>query len=136
MKFPAILMLVGAALLGIGALSLAERTGKSFALFDNMPYKGKPDTAKDGFVASYTLYEDKYWPNKRDPGTVPNRETFEAVVRAEAKNPGPLVIDVERISLSRGSPEALRSNLETLEKLADWRTRHPDNYVWNDKTGW
>jgi hypothetical protein len=121
MKILGLLLAVGAALSGTrAALSSAQVARKSFALYDNMSYKRKPDTAKDGFIASDTLYEDKIWPNKREAGTLPNREAFEALVRAEARNPGPLVIDIERISLSRGSTETLRNTLETLEKLADW----------------
>jgi len=116
----AILVLTVAALWGAGAaLSGAPGAEKGFPIYDNMSYRGKPDTAKDGLIAATILYEDKIWPNKQQLGASPNRETFQALVKAEASNPGPLVIDIESMSL-RASPESARHNMETLAKLADW----------------
>lgn len=116
----AFLVLIIPVLWGAGAaLSVTEGARGSFPIYDNMFYKGKPDTAKDGFIAANILYEDKIWRNKRQLGALPNRETFQALVQAEASNPGPLVIDIESMSL-RASPESAHHNMETLAKLADW----------------
>ena len=56
----AILLLLASALIGTGA-AVFERPDdkKSFPIYDNLFYKGKPDTAKDGLIASDVLYEDK-----------------------------------------------------------------------------
>jgi hypothetical protein len=54
-----------ACLFGIGALVAVERP---FVVYDNMYYKGKPDTVRSGLVESNIVYENKIWPNKRDVG--------------------------------------------------------------------
>jgi hypothetical protein len=116
----AILLLLASALIGTGA-AVFERPEdqKSFLIYDNLFYKGKPDTAKDGLIASNVLYEDKIWPDKQAPRVLPSREAFEALVREHATNPGPLVIDIEHISL-RSSPESARQSMKLLAQLADW----------------
>jgi len=107
-------------ILATGAvLLLAEGPKKSFAIYDNMFYKSKPDTAPSGLIPSNILYEDKIWPGHQGAGLLPNRETFEALVRDTTANPGPLVIDIESVSL-RVSPENAQRNAEMLAKLADW----------------
>lgn len=102
-----------------GQSTTANKTGKNFPIYDNMAYKEKPDTVKAGLVPSNVIYEAKIWPERRQAGTPPDRDAFQAVVRSEATNPGPLVIDIETISL-RGPVEIARYNMETLAKLADW----------------
>lgn len=92
---------------------------KSFPIYDNMYYKGKPNTARAGLIASNILYENKIWPNKQDYGILPDRSAFEALVRKFIANPGPLVIDIESLPL-KGSPEVARHNMKVLAKLADW----------------
>lgn len=121
MKFISrLLLMILAMLLGTTAvLSLAEVSATVFPIYDNMLYKGKPDTGQYGLIPSNILYENKFWPNRQTMGTLPDREIFQALVRAACVNPGPLVIDVESISL-RTSPDAARHNAETLAKLADW----------------
>jgi len=96
-----------------------KTTGKKFLMFDNMAYKEKPDTSPDGLVASNAIYEKQIWPDRRSAGALPEHETFVKLVRGEAKNPGPLVIEIESLSL-RGSAELARHNMEILAKLADW----------------
>jgi hypothetical protein len=97
----------------------ANKAGKNFPIYDNMDYKQKPDTTQDGLIPSNVIYENKIWPNRRDAGTLPDRDTFQSLVRATASKPGPLVIDIETISL-RSPLEIARHNMETLKKLADW----------------
>jgi hypothetical protein len=84
-----------------------------------MFYKGKPGTAAYGLIPSNVLYENKIRPDSRDVRTLPNRDAFQSLLRAAAVNPGPLVIDIESVSL-RASPETARDNAETLAKLANW----------------
>ena len=96
------------------------QSGKqAFSLYDNMFYKGKPDTAGDGLIASNILYENQIWPKRQNMAVLPKREEFEALVRQAIVSPGPLVIEVESFPL-RGTPEAARHNMEILAKLADW----------------
>lgn len=100
-----------------------------------MLYKEKPDTTKAGLIPSDVIYEDKLWPNHRQVGTLPDHQTFLARVRATNVNPGPLVIDIESVSL-RMSPELARYNAATLGKLADWaHEAAPDKvigYYWHE----
>ena len=86
---------------------------------NSMAYKRKPDTAKDDLIKSNILYEAQIWPERQGWGTLPNREVFEALVRAKCTNPGPLVIDIEHISIG-GSPGAPHHNVPMLAQLADW----------------
>ncbi len=104
------------------ALALAGGTAgpdEAFPIYDNMYYKGKPDTTRTGLIASNIVYENKIWPNKQDVGTLPDRVAYESLVRKLSANPGPLVIDVESLPL-KGSAGTARHNMEVLAKLADW----------------
>jgi hypothetical protein len=97
----------------------SAKNDRKFAIYDNMAYKEKPDTALDGLIPSNVIYEKEIWPDRRQAGTLPDQNAFQSLVRAEATKPGPLVIDIETISL-RGPVEIARRNMETLGKLADW----------------
>jgi hypothetical protein len=113
-------LLLAVLLLTTGAvLLLAERPRPTFPIYDNMFYKRKPDTAMSGLIPSNILYEDKIWPSHQGAGTLPNHDTFLALVRAATTNPGPLVIDIESVSV-RVSPDIARRNAEMLAELADW----------------
>lgn len=101
-----------------GTVAAAE-SGRSFLAYDNMFYRGKPNTAADGLQGSNILYENLIWPHKEDFGILPNRSVFVALVRSHIANPGPLVIDIEQLPL-KGSPEVARDNMETLARLAGW----------------
>jgi len=92
---------------------------RAFPIYDNMFYKGKPNTAIQGLIASNILYENRIWPNRQDIGVLPDRETFQSLVRASIESPGPLVIDVESLPLT-GSADAARHNAQVLATLADW----------------
>jgi hypothetical protein len=121
MKARAAILLIAVSAVFVVGLSVAWAAGgeRGFPIYDNMYYKGKPDTSMNGLVASNILYENKIWPNKQEVGTLPDRKAFESLVRKFIANPGPLVIDIESLPL-KGSPEAARKNMETLAKLADW----------------
>jgi len=97
----------------------AHEDAPSFPIYDNLFYRGKPDTAREGLVLSNILYEGLIWPYGQKFGVLPDRSAFEAIVRAHSTNPGPLVIDIEKLPL-KGSPDAARKHLETLATLADW----------------
>jgi hypothetical protein len=121
-------MKVYAALLLLSAFSLAaaipNESGvagdqRSFPIYDNLFYRGKPDTSREGLIAANILYENKIWPPGEAFGALPSRNAFQAIVRSHIANSGPLVIDIEKLPL-KGSPEAARHNAETLAKLADW----------------
>jgi len=91
----------------------------AFIIYDNLFYRGKPDTVREGLVASNIIYEGKIWPRKNESGSLPNRAEFQATVREHIANPGPLVLDIEELPLKGPQETALR-NLEVLTKLADW----------------
>jgi hypothetical protein len=91
----------------------------SFVIYDNLFYRGKPDTVREGLVASNIIYEGKIWPRKKEYGSLPNRAEFQSLVREHVANPGPLVLDIEELPL-KGSQEIVLHDLEVLAKLADW----------------
>lgn len=99
--------------------SAVAQDQRSFTIYDNLFYRGKPDTARDGLVVANILYENKIWPPGGAFGVLPSQTAFAAIVDLHIANPGPLVIDIEKLPL-KGSPETARHNLETLAKLADW----------------
>jgi hypothetical protein len=110
-------------------LLLCAAAGRSFPVFDNMFFRGKPPTDADGLTLSNIVYQDTIWPHDRGYGTLPPRPAFEAVVRANDLNPGPLVLDIERMPL-KGSAETIRRRLDVLATLADWaRAAAPENLV-------
>jgi hypothetical protein len=107
----------------------------SFGVFDNMSYRGKPDTTLDGLVLSNIVYEGSIWPHDKNYGVLPSRDAFDAVIRAHMANRGPLVLDIERLPLS-GSPETVRQHLKVLATLADWaRASAPGKVVGYYGTG-
>jgi hypothetical protein len=94
MKFSLLMVLITAVASSIAGFTVgfAQDAEPRFVIYDNMYYKGKPDTASDKLIASNTLYEDKIWPNRHDVGVLPSREAFEELVRTSVANPGPLVL--------------------------------------------
>jgi hypothetical protein len=115
----AVSLTVFAAVLAVG-FTVAWAGGEfAFPIYDNMYYKGKPNTSMNGLVVSNILYENKIWPNKQDVGILPDRRAYQSLVRKFISNPGPLVIDIESLPL-KGSPEVARHNMQTLATLADW----------------
>lgn len=113
-----LLAAVGLAVVPFSEVAVAQ-TRAPFMVYDNMFYRGKPNTTAAGLVVSNIIYENKIWPNEKDYGRLPNRGAFVALVRSHMENPGPLVIDIEKMPL-KGTPELVRRNAETLAALADW----------------
>lgn len=101
------------------AFSEPQSGNQTFSIYDNMVYKGKPDTAQAGLIACNILYEYNIWPKRQSVNALPKREEFEALVRETITSPGPLVIEVETLPL-RITPELGKHNMEMLAQLADW----------------
>lgn len=97
----------------------ASSNERHLPIYDNLFYKGKPETFQDGLILSNILYEGLIWPKGQKFGVLPDRSVFETLVRAHSTNPGPLVIDIEKLPL-KGSKDDSRKHLETLATLADW----------------
>lgn len=120
MKLSGVLVLLIIVAPGLASYGSAVTHEKhSFVVFDNMSYRGKPDTTLDGLVPSNIVYESYIWPHDQNYGILPSREAFDAIIRAHMANPGPLVLDIERLPL-KGSPETVRQHLKVLATLADW----------------
>jgi hypothetical protein len=90
-----------------------------FPVYDNMFYIGKPDTRKYGLIRSNIIDEGHIWPHGQNYGALPDRSFFDALVAANMANPGPIVLDVEKLPL-KGSPDTIRQHLDVLVTLADW----------------
>jgi hypothetical protein len=91
-----------------------------------MFYIGKPDTKKYGLIPSNIIDECQIWPHGQNYGVLPGRGAFDAIVAAHVGNPGPIVLDIEKLPL-RGSPDTIRQHLHVLATLADWtRADAPD----------
>jgi len=110
---------------------------RSFPVYDNMSYIGKPDTKPYGLIPSNIIAEGRIWPHGQNYGVLPSRSSFDAIVAANMSNPGPIVLDIEKLPL-KGSPHTVRQHLQVLATLADWtradakqgrrvlRLQHPD----------
>jgi hypothetical protein len=128
-----LLMIVATGSASYGLVVTQEK--RSFAVFDNMSYRGKPDTTRDGLVSSNIVYEGSIWPHDKNYGVLPSRDAFDAVIRAHMANPGPFVLDIERLPL-KGSPETVHQHLRVLTTLADWaRANAPGKLVGYYGTG-
>ena len=92
---------------------------RRFPVYDNMSYIGKPDTKKHGLIPSNIIDEGRIWPHGQNYGVLPSRRAFAAIVAANMANPGPIVLDIEKLPL-KGSPDTLRQHLHVLATLADW----------------
>jgi len=112
---------------------------RPFPVYDNMFYIGKPDTTQYGLVPSNIIDEGHIWPHGQNYGVLPSRTSFDAIVAAHMANPGPIVLDIEKLPL-KGSPGTIRQHLQVLQTLADWtRADAPDKtvgyYGYNTLTG-
>jgi len=92
---------------------------RSFPVYDNMFYIGKPDTKQFGLILSNIITEGDIWPHGQNYGVLPPRSTFDAIVAAHMANPGPIVLDIEKLPL-KGSADTIRQHLHVLATLADW----------------
>ena len=112
---------------------------RSFPVYDNMSYVGKPDTQQYKLVASNIIDEGHIWPPGQNYGVLPSRSTFDAIVATHMTNPGPIVLDIEKLPL-KGSQDTIHQHLHLLATLADWtRADAPDKtvgyYGYNTLTG-
>ena len=97
----------------------AKRTHRTFPVYDNMFYIGKPDTTKYGLIPSNIIDDAHIWPHGQNYGALPSRGVFDALVAANNTNPGPTVLDIEKLPL-KGSPSTIQQHLQVLATLADW----------------
>ena len=99
---------------------------RSFPVYDNMFYIGKPDTKKYRLIPSNIIDEGHIWPHGQDYGVLSSRSAFDAIVAAHMANPGPIVLDIEKLPL-RGSPDTIRQHLNVLwqpSPIGSVLTRH------------
>jgi hypothetical protein len=92
---------------------------RSFPVYDNMSYIGKPDTKRFGLIASNLIDEGLIWPHGQNYGALPSRAAFGAIVAGHKANPGPIVLDIEKLPL-KGSSSTIRQHVHVLATLADW----------------
>jgi len=86
----------------------AKPTHRSFPVYDNMFYIGKPDTKQYGLIASNIIDEGLIWPHGQNYGVLPGRSAFDAIVAAHMANPGPIVLDIDTPTPARaGDPRRL-----------------------------
>ncbi len=103
----------------MSAPSATPARPRAFPVYDNMFYIGKPDTKKHGLIPSNIIDEAHIWPHGQNYGVLPSRSAFDAIVAAHMSNPGPIVLDIEKLPL-KGSPDTVRQHLQVLATLADW----------------
>ena len=102
---------------------------RSFVVYDNMAYRGKPDVARAGLMPCNIVYEGWIWPHDQNFGVLPERAAFEAIMRQHVTKPGPVVLDIERLPL-KGSPDTVHQHALVLATLADWtRASFPGRLV-------
>jgi hypothetical protein len=72
---------------------------RSFPVYDNMSYIGRPDTKPYGLIKSNIIDEGGIWPHGQNYGVLPSRNSFDAIAAANMSNPGPIVLDIEKLPL-------------------------------------
>src|SRR5271169_7079853 len=82
---------------------------RTFPVYDNMFYIGKPDTKQYELIPSNIIDEGQIWPHGQNYGVLPSRNAFDATVAANMANPGPIVLDIEKLPL-KGAPETIRQH--------------------------
>jgi hypothetical protein len=110
-------MLAAAALLAFGPAASADK--RAFPVYDNMFFVGKPDTSAAGLVGSNVIYGGKIWPHHEHYGVLPGRQAFAALVAEHSVEPGPIVLDIERLPLT-GDRVTVLQRLGVFATLADW----------------
>lgn len=114
-------------LAALTAMSQAEPASqaKSFTVFDNLHYVGKPDAsrlAKFGIVNCNIIYEGSIWKGgKKNPnvGKLPDENAYKQIVRKKSRQPGPVAIDIEGLYLS-GKPEVVEPRFTLFTTLTRW----------------
>ncbi|MGH8082848.1 MAG: hypothetical protein ACREP7_19880 [Lysobacter sp.] len=102
-----------ALLLTAGAAGAGER---AFVLYNNTKYTDLADRSLA--IERSNLVGEPHLPELRN-GVMPDERRFKDAVKANLKNPGPLVLDFEHINLSR-DPQLSAINLGKLQTLAKW----------------
>jgi hypothetical protein len=64
------------------ATALFAGGSRQFPIYDNLFYKGKPDTVRGGLIVSNILYENLIWPREQNENVLPDRAAYEALARA------------------------------------------------------
>lgn len=84
------------------ALPAGMAASPPFSVFDNMYYAHKPDLSAAGWVPSSVIYTAGELKTAIAEHRLPDEAAFKAMVRAKsAGRPGPIVIDIEYVFLSR-----------------------------------
>jgi hypothetical protein len=101
-----------------------KAAGRPFEIFDNMHYAGKPDWSGAGLVPNCVIYGTHAWKKLIEAGQMPDEAAYKELVRKSAAGqPGPIVIDVEYVFLSRTkgtTDEQVKQHFELFIKLAQW----------------
>src|SRR5215469_6669742 len=95
-----------------------------FSVFDNMYYAHKPDLSAAGFTASSVIYTAGELKAAIAEHRMPDEAAYKAMVRAKsAGRPGPIVIDIEYVFLSRRAKTTdaeVREHFKLFITLARW----------------
>jgi len=108
----------------VGAGQTPNPATNSFLVFDNMSYAGKPDLSPNGLIPSSVHYDRAEWKQAVAAGQLPDEAAFkESIQRKSAGRPGPIVIDIEYVYLSKthGTTDAeVKRHFELFITLAIW----------------
>lgn len=109
------------------SLLLACLTAPRFEVFDNMAYRGKPDTLP-GLEQIDIVYDGWIWPGKTkgasgrkspDYGKLPDEAFFKRMLAQHCRRTGPVVLDIEYLGLT-GSADVAERNEAVLDTLVRW----------------
>ena len=120
----AVLLLAGTVVGQTGTVKAAAPTGKPFLVFDNMSYANKPDLSGADLISSTVIYKRGEMKSAIAAGRLPDEVQFKATVKKRAAGrPGPIVIDIERLYLSKthgATDEEIRFRFKLFITLAQW----------------
>ena len=118
------LVSVGTVTAQTGARLSAPPAGTPFIVFDNMAYAGKPDLSTNGLVPSCVIYNHGDMKTAIAAGQLPDEAAFKQLVQSRAAGrPGPVVIDIEYVFLSKrgGTTDAeVKQHFKLFITLAKW----------------
>lgn len=97
---------------------------KPFVVFDNMFYQGKTNLSGLGLIPSSVIYDNRELKAAVASGGLPDEASFKNSIRERAAGrPGPIVIDIEYVYLSRthGTTDAeVKRHFALFITLAKW----------------
>lgn len=100
------------------------QASKPFVVFDNMFYSRKPDLAAAGLIRSCVIYPHSDWKSAIAAGQFPDEASFKKAVQDRAAGcPGPVVIDIEYVFLSRRGKTTdaeVKRHFKLFIRLAKW----------------